>query len=75
MKKFLFLFILIFFAQSAFAHFDMMTPVEGNSIATNDLQFLVLEDLYELVYPLSPTCTDYKIKDTQIIHYPYVDGH
>ena len=71
MKKFLISILFIFSVQSAYAHFDMTTPVEGKSIATNDLQFSVIEDLYELVYPLSPTCTNYKIKDTQIIHYPY----
>lgn len=65
------MFLFIFFVQSAYAHFDMTTPVEGNSIATDNLQTEVLEDVYELVFPLDSKCTDYKVKDTQIIHYPY----
>lgn len=71
MRKFLFLILFLFVGQSSFAYFDMSTPVEGNSIATDDLQYKVLEDMYELVYPLNPICTHYKVKNTQIIHYPY----
>lgn len=71
MRTFLILFLFVFIVQSAFAHFDMTTPVEGDSIATDNLQTKVLEDVYELVFPLNPKCTDYRVKDTQIIHYPY----
>ena len=71
MKQFLFIILIFFIGQVSFAHFDMSTPVEGESIASDDLQFEVIEDLYKLVYPLSPSCTDYCIKHTQIIHMPF----
>ena len=32
---------------------------------------LGIEDLYQIVYPLAPTCTDYSVKDTQVVHFPY----
>lgn len=57
--------------QVSFAHFDISTPVEGSSIASDDLQVKVMEDLYEIVSVKMPTCTDYTIKNTQIIHLPY----
>lgn len=71
MKKILFVLILFIVGNHSFAHFDMSTPVEGSSIASDDLQFVVVEDLYKTVYPLAPSCTDYCIKDTQVIHFPY----
>lgn len=71
MKNFLFILLIFLIGQCSFAHFDMSTPVEGSSIASDDLQFEVLEDIYEIVYPLEPTCTDYFIKDTQVVHFPY----
>ena len=71
MKKFLFISFIFLIGQCNYAHFDMSTPVEGTSIASDDLQFKVVEDMYKIVYPLAPSCTDYCIKDTQVIHFPY----
>ena len=71
MKKFLLLISIFLIGKCCFAHFDMNTPVEGSSIASDDLQFEVVEDMYKFVYPLAPSCTDYRIKNTQVIHFPY----
>ncbi len=60
MKKFFLLTLIFLIAQCSYAHFDMTTPVEGSSIASDDLQFEVVEDLYKIVYPYIPP-----------IHIPY----
>lgn len=71
MKKLLFLFSIFVLGQCSFAHFDMSTPVEGNSIVTNDMQFEIVNDLYKMISRKKPSCTDYSIKNTQVLHFPY----
>lgn len=65
------LIILLISAQSSFAQYNMSTPLEGNSIANDALQFAVLKQLYKDISPKAPACFDYKVKNTQIIHFPY----
>ena len=55
----------------ASAHYDMSTPVEGNSIADDLLQFSVTKKIYETLSPKVPTCYDFSIKNTQVLHFPY----
>lgn len=51
--------------------YDMNLPLPGNSIANDKLQFEVVNDIYERSIKKYPACTDYKIINTQIVHYPY----
>ncbi len=53
------------------AYYDLTIPVDGNTIADDKLQFLVIKDLYKIYAKEYPSCSDYSIKNTQIIHYPY----
>lgn len=71
MKKLLVVFCIFFMSQCSFAYFDMSTPVEGNSIVTNDMQFEIVNDLYKILSNKTPSCTDYSIKNTQVLHFPY----
>lgn len=73
MKKIiLFSLILIaIFQPVCFSYYDMSTPVEGNSIANNSLQFSVVKSIYKNLSIKIPTCSDFTIKDTQVIHFPY----
>ncbi|MBQ9245743.1 hypothetical protein IJ182_05700 [bacterium] len=61
----------LFINLSAYSYYDMTTPVEGESIANNELQFLVIKKAYKVLAPKNPTCTDYHVKNTQLLHYPY----
>ena len=70
-KLFIIIFCTIFICLKANAHYDMNTPVEGASIANNELQFQVIKTLYKAVAPTATTCTDYSIYNTQLLHYPY----
>ena len=63
--------ILIATTYKVYAHYNMTTPVEGGSIANNELQFLVIQQAYTMLAPKTPTCTDYFVNNTQILHYPY----
>lgn len=65
------LFILVFIGLPSDSYYDMTTPVEGSSIANDVLQFNVIEKIYQTLSPKLPTCSDYKIKNTQVLHYPY----
>lgn len=51
--------------------YDMNTPLLGDSIASDSLQFTVVKDLYSILSSKMPYCFDYYISDTQIVHYPY----
>ncbi len=62
---------IIFTYQGAFAQYNMSTPLEGESIANDTLQFIVVKDIYKQIQTKYPACFDYKVTDTQIIHYPY----
>lgn len=71
MKKFLLIFSILVIGCCSHAYYDMSTPIEGNSIATNDLQFEIVNDLYKRISKKMSTCTDYTIKNSQIVHFPY----
>ena len=72
LKKIILLFLIqITFIPFANSYYDMSTPVEGESIANDALQFNVIEKIYTTLSPYNPTCSDFKIKNTQILHYPY----
>ncbi len=62
---------MLFMTVSAEARYDMNTPVEGDSIANDTLQFNVINQLYKKLSVLNSTCYDYSIKNTQLLHYPY----
>ncbi len=70
-----FLIILFFFISCGVSAsgrgFDMNFPLSGESIANNTLQFYVVKDLYSILSKKYPVCSDYKVVNTQIIHYPY----
>ena len=51
--------------------YDMKIPVEGNSIANDAMQFNVMNDIYKDLSTKNPSCFDFSIINTQIIHYPY----
>ena len=51
--------------------YDFNLPLSGNSIANDTLQYYVLKTIYRDAIKEYPACTDFKIKDTQIVHYPY----
>ena len=73
MKKLL-LIAFIFFVSACnqgLAHYDLSVPVEGGTIANNELQFLVIQKAYKILAPKVPTCSDFHISNTQILHYPY----
>lgn len=59
--------------QSAIANemYDMSTPLEGQSIASDSLQIKVLKDLYPIAAKKNSLCTNFKISDTQLLHPPY----
>lgn len=61
----------IFCIAPSLAYYDMTIPVEGKTIADDTLQFQVVKKLYKIFSKEYPACTDYSIKNTQIIHYPY----
>ncbi len=70
--KLLLLLICIFVSViQTFAYYDLTTPVDGKSIADDNLQFKVMKSLYKIYAEEYPACSDYSIKNTQIIHYPY----
>lgn len=70
MKKLLYILFSLFLCQSAFAY-DMSLPVEGQSIANDSLQYQVLNVIYPITAKLNPLCTEHKVSNTQVIHYPY----
>ncbi len=71
-KKLIYVFAAIFLISLPVnARFDMATPVEGESIANDELQFEVIMLLYKTISPQMPACTEYSIDDTQVLHYPY----
>lgn len=63
--------MLIFSILPSNARYDMTIPVEGKTIANDELQFDVTKKLYKILSREYPACTDYSIKNTQILHYPY----
>ena len=70
MKRIFYLILLLFFCQASFA-FDMSLPVEGQSIANDSLQYEVLNKIYPITAKLDPLCSDHRVSNTQVIHYPY----
>ena len=65
------LLISLFLTKANANSYDMSLPLEGNSIANDSLQFLVLKELYPITSKLNPLCINHKVTNTQIIHYPY----
>lgn len=74
MKKFL-LVVLLFFTLNlrvkAIEMYDMTTPLEGESIASDALQKMVLKDIYAIAAKQNSLCSQFKISDTQLLHFPY----
>lgn len=71
-KKILVLLVTIFLSGiKSYSYFDMSTPVEGNSIASDSLQYEVVKKIYETISVKIPTCSNFNIKTTQVLHYPY----
>ncbi len=74
MKKSIIIAIIIFLSAKNYVfaqNYDMNVPLEGESIANNALQMMVLKDIYPIITRLNPLCTEHRISNTQIIHYPY----
>lgn len=74
MRKIVFISILLvsfFFSKGVASSYDMSLPLEGNSIANDSLQFIVLKELYPITSKLNPLCIKHKVTNTQIVHYPY----
>lgn len=72
MKKIYIIFLIILFsAGDVKAYYDMSVPVEGKTIANEALQFKVKKHLYEKISPKNPTCSDFIIETTELLHYPY----
>lgn len=72
MKKIVFVILLLFTnVLKSYSYFDMSTPVEGNSIANDSLQYEVVKKIYETISVKIPTCSNFNIKTTQVLHYPY----
>lgn len=65
------IFLLFISAIQVSAYYDMSTPVEGNSIANDELQYEVIKKIYETISIKIPTCSNFNIKTTQVLHYPY----
>ena len=51
--------------------YDLSVPLEGNSIVSDKLQFEMATELISDMTKVMPSCTEVKIEDTQIVHYPY----
>lgn len=51
--------------------YKLNVPLQGTSIATDELQFQIANDIYKKLSKKYPLCYDYKIQDTQIVHFPY----
>ncbi len=72
MKKFfVILCIIAITITEAKAYYDLSTPVEGKSLCNDTLQFNIMKYLYKKLSKKYPACSDYKIKTTELIHYPY----
>ena len=74
MKKFictLIIFLSLNLVALANQGYKMNVPVEGTSIATDSMQFDIINDIYKKLSKKYPLCYDYKIQDTQIVHFPY----
>lgn len=71
-KKIFFSLVVLFLSGlQSYSYFDMSTPVEGNSIANDSLQYEVVKKIYETISVKIPTCSNFNIKTTQVLHYPY----
>lgn len=72
-KNLLLCLIIFFLSSNSFAYdvYDMSTPLKGQSIATDALQKKVLKSVYPIALQRNSLCTNFKIIDTQLLHYPY----
>ncbi len=75
MKKFilgLIIFLSLNVVALAYNHgYNMNVPLEGTSIATDAMQFDIVNDIYKKLSKKYPLCYEYSIDDTQIVHFPY----
>lgn len=73
MKKLTLLLItLTILSSNAFAqNYDFNFPLIGESIANDKLQYDVVKKIYRDTAKIYPACTSFKVKNTQIVHYPY----
>ena len=67
---FILLIVTLFINVPANANYDVSIPVPGNTISNEELQFQVIRKLFHEVSLNNPACTDFSIKDTQILQYP-----
>ncbi len=52
------------------ANYDVSIPVAGDTISNEELQFQVIRKVFHVASLKNPVCTDFSIKDTQILQYP-----
>ncbi len=74
MKKIIIILLLciINIHSTVFANvYSSSVPVEGMSIASDELQLKLLKDIYQITLKLNPLCSNQKVVNTQIIHFPY----
>ena len=74
MKKIITILIIILSTNLvAFAYqgYKFNVPLDGTSIATDSMQFDIVNDIYKKLSKKYPLCYEYKIEDTQIVHFPY----
>ncbi len=73
LKRLFTIFIMLFVSAdiSNAVEYDFNLPLSGDSIANDTLQYNVLKQIYSDSIKEYPACTDFKIKNTQIVHYPY----
>lgn len=73
MKKILIaLIIILILPVLAYARVTIYnTPLQGESIASNYLQYKVLKKIYKQAVKSIKSCNNFQIVNTQIIHYPY----
>lgn len=51
--------------------FKLSVPLEGDSIANDTMQFNAVTDIYSKLIKLYPTCYDFSVENTQVMHFPY----
>lgn len=74
MKKFFFILTTILLSATttlAYQGYKMNVPLEGTSIATDTMQFDIVNDIYKKLSKKYPLCYEYTIDNTQIVHFPY----
>ena len=70
MIKKIFIFSLFLIILPAYASFDINTPVNGQTIADEILQFNTMNKIYKILSAKYPSCSDYSVIETQIVQFP-----